>query len=235
MLRIGICDDSQEARFVLRSTLEKLAEEQNTEDEIYEFSSGEGLLKWMKNHRGELELIFLDIEMRGMNGMETARRLRETDETMQLVFVTGYADYVFDGYSVGAAGYILKPFSKEAIGNVARQCRERLKKERDRYFICRSGEIYYRIAKKDILYFESDRRKVHCVTEGKTYQFYGKLDEVQAAVGEDFIRIHQRYLINPEFVEQVEGSRIILRGRALPVSRSCQAAAFAALTRSILK
>ena len=109
MLRIGICDDSAKARLSLHAMLERLLEKRAVESQIYEFSSGEGLLGWIEKHTGEVDLVFLDIEMGGMNGMEAAKALRAQSDTLQLVFVTGYTDFVFDGYSVGALGYVMKP------------------------------------------------------------------------------------------------------------------------------
>lgn len=107
MLRIGICDDVYDARLVLRSALERILERRHVEGRFFEFSSGEGLLRWLESHAGELDLVFLDMEMGELDGMETARRLRALDVGLQLVFVTGYADHVFDGYSVGPWGICL--------------------------------------------------------------------------------------------------------------------------------
>ena len=76
MLCIGICDDSYDARFALRSALERLLEPRRQTARILEFSSGEGLLRWQSHHPGELHLVFLDLEMNQLDGMETARRLR---------------------------------------------------------------------------------------------------------------------------------------------------------------
>ena len=92
MLRIGICDDAAEARLSLRAMVERLLEKRAVEYQVYEFSSGEGLLGWMEKHTGEVDLVFLDIEMGGMNGMEAAKALRAQSDTLQLVFVTGYTD-----------------------------------------------------------------------------------------------------------------------------------------------
>ena len=78
MLRIGICDDVYDARLVLRATLERALEERHSGAQFFEFSSGEGLLQWLGNHAGELDLVFLDMEMGELDGMETARRLRRT-------------------------------------------------------------------------------------------------------------------------------------------------------------
>ena len=73
MLRIGICDDAAEARQQLHTMAERLLDARAVEYQIYEFSSGEGLTGWLGKHAGELDLVFLDIEMGGMNGMETAK------------------------------------------------------------------------------------------------------------------------------------------------------------------
>ena len=236
MLRIGICDDVYDARLVLRSALERALEARHIQGQFFEFSSGEGLLGWLEHHAGELDLVFLDMEMGELDGMETARRLRAADAGLQLVFVTGYADHVFDGYSVGALGYLLKPPTAEQLEEVLDRAQAALVRDLDRAYICRSGDTRYRIPIANILYFVSDRRQVTCVTEGRDYTFYGKLDGVAEEVGDGFVRIHQRYLVRSGAVDRIEGSEVVLRdGQRLPVSRSCQQSALLALTRAELE
>lgn len=236
MLRIGICDDVYDARLVLRSALERALEARHIQGQFFEFSSGEGLLGWLEHHAGELDLVFLDMEMGELDGMETARRLRAADGGLQLVFVTGYADHVFDGYSVGALGYLLKPPTAEQLEEVLDRAQAALVRDLDRAYICRSGDTRYRIPIANILYFVSDRRQVTCVTEGRDYTFYGKLDGVAEEVGDGFVRIHQRYLVRSGAVDRIEGSEVVLRdGQRLPVSRSCQQSALLALTRAELE
>ena len=236
MLRIGICDDVYDARLVLRSALERVLEKRRIQGEFREFSSGEGLLGWLEHHAGELDIVFLDMEMGELDGMETARRLRAADGGLQLVFVTGYADHVFDGYSVGALGYLLKPPKAEQLEEVLDRAQAALYRDLDRAYICRSGDTRYRIPVSNILYFVSDRRQVTCVTAGRDYTFYGKLDAVAEEAGDGFVRIHQRYLVRAGAVDRMEGSEVVLRdGRRLPVSRSCQQNALLALTRAELE
>lgn len=235
MLRIGICDDSADARIALRAALERALDRRKGEGTFFEFSSGEGLLRWMEKHAGELDLVFLDIEMGELDGMETARRLRLADEGLQLVFVTGYTDYVFDGYSVGALGYLMKPPQPDRLDEVLDRGLEARLRDGDKAFLCRSGETMYRIPKKSILYFASDRRQVSCVAAARTYTFYGKLDEVERTVGEGFVRIHQRYLVRSAAVDRLEGSQVFIGEEALPVSRACRSAALAALARTALE
>ena len=236
MLRIGICDDVYDARLVLRSALERVLEKRRVQGQFWEFSSGEGLLGWLEHHAGELDIVFLDMEMGELDGMETARRLRAADEGLQLVFVTGYADHVFDGYSVGALGYLMKPPRNEQLESVLDRAQTALMRQLDQAYICRSGETYYRIPMGKILYFASDRRQVECVTPDRTYTFYGKLDAVAADVGSRFVRIHQRYLVRAGAVARLESGEVTLQdGTRLPVSRSCQQSALLALTRAELE
>lgn len=236
MQRIGICDDDAGARVALRAALERALERRRSgEASFFEFSSGEGLLRWMEKHAGELDLVFLDIEMGEMDGMETACRLREADEGLGLVFVTGYTDYVFDGYAVGALGYLMKPPKQDQLDGVLDRGLEARLREGDKVFLCRSGETLYRIPKKTILYFASDRRQVTCAAVNRTYVFYGKLDDVERDVGEDFVRVHQRYLVRTSAVDRMEGSQVFIGEQAIPVSRACRSAALAALARAALE
>lgn len=235
MLRIGICDDSAEARIALRAALERALDRRRSEGTFFEFSSGEGLLRWLEKHAGELDLVFLDIEMGELDGMETARRLRAADESLQLVFVTGYTDYVFDGYSVGALGYLMKPPQPEQLGGVLDRAAAVRLRDENKVFLCRGGETLYRIPKKSILYFRSDRRQVTCVSTRRKYVFYGKLDEVERDIGEGFVRVHQRYLVCAAAVDRLDGNQIFVGEEALPVSRACRPAALAALARAALE
>ena len=236
VLRIGICDDLADARLVLRSMLERILERQKVQAQFFEFSAGATLLRWYENHAGELDVLFLDMELHEMDGMETARRLREADAGLQLVFVTGYSDYVFDGYSVGALGYLLKPPKQEQLESVLNRAQAALYRDLERAYICRNGETYYRIPMSNILYFASDRRQVQCVTQGRIYTFYAKLDVVAAEVGKEFVRVHQRYLVRTGAVDRIESGEVVLRnGERLPVSRSCQQSAILALARAELE
>ena len=236
MLRIGLCDDIADARLLLQDALERTLEIQSTEAQFYQFSSGEGLVEWFGNHIGELDLVFLDMEMKALSGIETARRLREMDEGLQLVFCTSYSDYVFDGYGVGALGYLLKPPRQEQLADVLRRAQTALLKNLDQAYIAHSGETVYRLPYQGILYFYSERRKVHCVTTERTVSFYGKLDDVAVEVGSAFVRVHQRYLVRAGVIARIETSEVVLEnGARLPVSRSCRQAALLALARAELE
>lgn len=234
MLQIGICDDMSDVRMKLRVLLDRLLEARKIQCQIFEFSSGEGLLSWYEKHNGELDLVFLDIEMGAMNGMEAARILRAGDESLQLVFVTGYTDYVFDGYAVGALGYLIKPPKSEQLEDVLTRALSAIHRQEPELFFCRNGDSHYRIRKDSILYFQSSGRQVICVTKERNYSFYAKLDEVAQGLGEGFVRIHQRYLVQAGAVERIDNSELVLNGETLPVSRAYSQGALLALARAAL-
>ena len=133
MLRIAICDDETDARDALRFQLEKILIE-DAEEIVYEFSSGTNAASWLANHPGEIDLLFLDVEMKGLNGMETAEKIRTFDEQILIVFVTGYSDYVFDGYLVGALDYLMKPVSEEKLRQLIGRIRARYAQEESHTF-----------------------------------------------------------------------------------------------------
>lgn len=125
MLRIALCDDEENARDALRIQLEKWMDE--SEDEIvYEFSNGHTCVNWLTAHPGEVDLLFLDVEMGKENGLDAAKKIRTVNRNLLIVFVTGYTDYVFDGYQVNALDYLVKPVSPEKLKEVLLRAKELL-------------------------------------------------------------------------------------------------------------
>lgn len=233
MLRIGICDDETEARDALRFQLERVLKE-DSEKIVYEFTSGESAARWFRSHPGEIDLLFLDVEMEGKNGMETAREIRGFNQNVILVFVTGYTDYVFEGYRVSALDYVVKPARAERLLDILKRVRGILEREKEQMFLFKNTDGTFRIPYKSIAYFYSEKRKTILVSGGKEYSFYGRLDEAAAQVGSRFVRIHQRYLVNADKVEHIGRDEISVGGKTLPVSRSMKAEAMAQLAASML-
>lgn len=233
MLRIAICDDETEARDALRFQLEKVLVE-DAEEIVYEFSSGTSAASWLAKHPGELDLLFLDVEMKGPNGMETAGRIREFDGNLIIVFVTGYADYVFDGYRVGALDYLIKPVAIPKLQELLHRVRLKLAAEESQSYMIKTMDGTWRFRLQDILYFYSDKRKVTLVTAGGEYPFYAKLDDIEKNLGTSFVRIHQRYLINPAAVDYLKADSVTLGGAQLPCSRKYRETAASRIARTMM-
>lgn len=233
MLRIALCDDELDARDALRIQLEKLLID-DLEEIVYEFSSGTNAASWFQKHPGEIDLLFLDIEMRGLSGMETAAKIRQFDEQLILVFVTGYSDYVFDGYQVDALDYLLKPVSTQKLSELLRRVRARLYKQEEQSFLLKNMDGTWRFHYNDILYFYSDRRRVILAAKSGEYPFYAKLDAVEAQLAPHFIRIHQRYLVNPANVDLIGRESVTIGTAILPCSRKYRDTAAIKIARAMM-
>lgn len=234
MLRIGICDDEAAARDSLRFQLENTLNEK-TEKIVYEFSSGRNAVRWLNNHPGEIDLLFLDVEMPEKNGMETAREIRSFDSRLFIVFVTGYTDYVFDGYQVGAFDYMVKPVRSDSLSRLLTRIREKMKEKESDFFTFHNQEGTFRFPISDILYFYSEKRLVYLVTAKAEYPFYEKLDCLEERLSGRFVRIHQRWLINPEHITCIGSNSVTIGERKLPISRSLKDAASRKLAQALLE
>ena len=234
MLRIGICDDEPGARDALRFELEKLMNE-NTEQIVYEFSNGKTAVHWLKNHPGEIDLLFLDIEMEAPDGLKTAQEIRTFNSDILLVFLTGYTDYVYEGYRVNALDYLLKPIVPKRLQELLNRVRRQLGQMEDTFLTFHNADGTYRIRQKDILYLYSDKRLVYVKMEECEISFYDKLDRLETVLDSYFVRIHQRYLVNGTKVSHIGSGSVRIQDVELPISRSQKTAAVNALAKIMLE
>ena len=233
MLRIGICDDERTSAEQLYLTLEPLLRED--EEIIYEFSNGVSAVNWLKRHPGEMELLFLDVEMEPVDGICTAERIRTFDRDIFLVFVTGHEEFVLSGYRVNASDYVIKPADRERLADLLDRVRREMETRSGAVLAFKSPDGICQIPYRRIRYFYSERRLVHVVCGEETLSFYGKLSDLEKRLPHGFVRIHNRYIVNADWVERVNGNRVITEGRELPVSRSMKQEAVSALARLILE
>lgn len=198
MVIIGICDDEQPMRRALRQILEQTLQLQGMEYQILEYMSGEELVEGTKVQ--DLDILFLDIEMKALDGIKTAQILRKMGKKTVIIFVTAYPDFVFQGYEVHAFHYILKPYKKKKIARVMEQALEEAALSEEHYFMVEQKARLIRIPLAKTLAFCSERRKIRIIMQEETVEFYGKLDEAAKSFPEYFIRIHNRYIVNLNFM-----------------------------------
>ncbi|MGM0213833.1 LytR/AlgR family response regulator transcription factor [Enterococcus sp. AZ109] len=218
MIRVTICDDEQKQRNELRRVVERSLQLKGLEYQLQEFENGEALLAGLS--AVSIDILFMDIEMGQLNGMETARLLRKHAPETLLIFVTSHPDYVFQGYEVKALNYILKPYKEQKILEVLDSALAELSEEAEQSFSVKHKGSQKRLLLRDIRYFWSERRKIHVQTEEETFTFYGKLNEIEEEMPECFIRIHNRYLVNINFVDEVSSEHVLCTGQMLPLSRT---------------
>lgn len=232
-MRVSICDDEKELRTSLKKIVERELQLQGIVYEITEYSSGEELLEEVKKE--EPDLLFLDIEMGGISGMDAARQLRKSCRNTVLVFVTAYPDFVFQGYEVHAFHYILKPYKEQKICEVLQKAIEQLDTLEERFFIIEQKAGTVKLPLKKIHYFKSDRKKAEAVLDGKTESFYGKLSEIEEGLPDYFVRSHNRYLVNLNYITRVEKNMCVCGEEELPVSRGCRQELSVAFAKMMLR
>ncbi len=230
MLKIAVCDDEPNIVSHVCKLIEQSAVNQNggviREGGLHtdSYRNGNHLLQAMAD--GVFyDLIYLDIEMKEIDGINLARKIREQDETVLLIYVSSHEKYMIDLFEVQPFRFIHKPIDRKNFDDILAKAVTRLLGNQC-YFSYESGWNECRVLIRDILYFESDRRKIFIVTEKGREDFYGKLDEIEERLrqmNKCFIRIHQSYLINPEKVLKVGSGKVYLVNQAdLPISKKRQ-------------
>ena len=214
-MRIAICDDEKNIRELIASKVLK----QYPEAEIVFFSSGEELLLSDKN----IDILFLDIQMSGRNGMETARELRKKDKKIIIIFVTAVEEYVFQAFDVGAFHYIVKPINNTKFTEVLHRAIEEWNAKQptnqepeEKYLMINNGGVHIKVTIDDIVYAEVFNRKVVIHKLNETIEYYGKMSDLENVAGNSFFRPHRAYLINFKYVEKYDATTIYLeKGTAL--------------------
>ena len=217
-MRIAICDDEKNIRELIGDKVTK----QYPEAEIIFFSSGEELLLADKN----IDLLFLDIQMSGRNGMDTARELRKKDKNVILIFVTAVEEYVFQAFDVGAFHYIVKPINEAKFIDVLRKAVDELDSKRkdvneteERYLMINSGGVHTKVIFDDIVYAEIFNRKIVIHKLNDTIEYYGKMSDLESLAGDNFFRPHRAYLVNFKYVEKYDASTVYLENGSVLMAK----------------
>ncbi|MBD5458009.1 MAG: response regulator transcription factor [Lachnospiraceae bacterium] len=218
MYRLAICDDDQADVIYLKSFLEKWAESAKTTLKIESYSSAEAFLFQYEEDKS-FDLLLLDIEMGEMSGVELARKIRLENRSVQIIFITGYMEYIAEGYDVEALHYLLKPVTAEKLYGVLDRAAERLKSKEKELCLALPGTVV-RIALCEIRYLEVQRNYVTIHGE-EAYTVKKTLNELEEELDERFFCLGRSHIVNLHFVKKITKTQVILKdGRELPLSRN---------------
>lgn len=215
-MRIAVCDDEELFRIEYKSVLDKVLI--NAEYDIDTFSGGSSLYEaFLKN---PFDLVFLDIEMPGIDGITLAKRLRTVSENVQIVFLTSHIEYALEGYEVNALRYLVKPVDMNKLSEVLKYIQDKKNNSRQ-IMIKQEGEDIV-IDLSDIIYMESMDKNVRIVTSQSEYiTRYNISDYEEELKNSGFLRIHRGYLISLSKVKKIVKNDVVMDGDiSLPVSRS---------------
>lgn len=209
-MKIAICDDEK----ILCEQLQNLIRRQEpvfSIDCIDLYETGEALLSADKHY----DIIFQDIQLEGLNGIDTAKRLREREDEAVLIFVTGIKEYVFEAFDVAAFHYLLKPIREEkfaeVFGRAVQEAEKRQQRtDRPRELLIRRRNQSLKLNRQEILYIESRQRKAVIHTLQKEVEIYATMNGLEKELGEQFYRCHRGFLVNLSRITGYTGDSIAL-------------------------
>lgn len=213
MLHIAVCDDEQ----VIMEQLKKLLETYRPDCMVTMYRSGEGLLDAFDQY----DLIFLDIEMPQTNGMELAAKLRELQYDGEVIFLTGYTDYMQDAFKVRAFRYLQKPIREDQLEEALCAAEEEFQQQ----YLVLTGEKVFRIKIRDILYLEAVHNETYIVTKTGELVVRSPMREIYEMLDPaEFIQTHKSYVVALRAIRYVGNQEVVLQELQprIPLSRRRQ-------------
>ena len=219
-MRIAICEDDQMHAAKILEMIQRWSAIQEQDIQIMAYESAEAFLKDFV-HGAKPDLSFLDIRLGGMSGIELAKRIRQRDMNMQIVFVTSFFDYVLDGYEVSAFRYLIKPVKEKKVWDILNAASETCKKRLASYFTITNEGATYKVAKSDIVYFVTKDHYIYVHTFDGEHRFRGTMALLKDEFSKPaFAKCNRGVVINVEHISSIHKDRVsMVNKETLPLSR----------------
>lgn len=217
MIHIAICDDEPHMADALREMAAEFFRGKNRDIMISQFTSGEQLLRSQTN----IDILFLDIQMEGVNGMETARRLRRRKFKGFLIFTTVLKEMVFESFEVQAFDYLVKPIGEKQFAKTMERLLASMLDAGGTSLLIQRGYESIIIPSGDIVFCEVIDRKVYVhLVSSEIIDFYDRIDHLETKLDDSFFRCHRSFLIHLKYLKSYKnGTAYMENGKQIPVSR----------------
>ena len=217
MFSIALCEDNSLQREELKNNLSKVLDEIGVEYKLLTFETGEDLLR---EYPENLDMLFLDIQMGELTGMETARKVRKYDDKVEIIFITALWDYIQKGYEVRAFRYLIKPVKFKELQEQVTACVENILHKRYTYITIKDKNNVLKIRTEDILFLETFERKVIIHTNSQDYMVKMSMNKLEKELNnKGFFRCHTSYIVNLIKIEEIKKDYLLINKFTLPVSK----------------
>lgn len=219
IVQIAICDDNREYLNVAEDYFNKLTDNKFDYDV---FECGEDLLNMYETEKANYDAIFLDMEMKDLDGIETANIIREKDKHVIIVFVTSHTKYMKDSFKCSPFRFLVKPLEWEEFKTVFDEVCLKVRNERTT-FVFTEKRNSIRLFCDDIVYFESQSHWIWIHTKEKTYKICKSFSHLDSKLDKNtFCRIHKSFIVNLGHIKEITNNDVVLHNynKSIPVSRS---------------
>jgi len=220
-LNIVVMDDETEFCNFLKEKIINWGEASGKAMNVTCFNTSDLFLEVWRTQKN-FDAVFLDIKMFGskLNGMEVAKKIRESSDCTRIVFITSMSDYARDGYLVNAERYLTKPVSDYEFNECMKHLADVLEDKENKVLLLKFKDKLVRIPYRDIVYFSSLNNYIEIHTKSETVKYLKKLKYIEDILPSRFVRCHRSMIINIENVSAVKRNEVILiNGEKLPVSK----------------
>lgn len=230
MLEIAIVEDEESYRNILCEYLKKYEQETGEEIHISIFTDGDEIVE---NYNAKYDIILMDIEMKFMNGMDAAHKIREVDKAVIIIFITNMVQYAIQGYAVDALDYVLKPISYFAFSQRIQRAVGRMKKREERYINIVSKTGVNKVAVSEIGWIESEGHRLIYHAKNDVYEStLNSMKEIENELKDcNFFRCNKGYLVNLAHVKAIKDGWAILTNGQVMISRAKKTEFQKALTK----
>lgn len=211
-MRVAIVDDNPADIDCLRDYSKKFEEESGEVIHTEMFSDGAEIVGRYRE-KGRFDVILLDIEMKYLDGMDTAARIRKLDGDVLIIFITNLARFAVRGYEVDALDFVVKPVSYPAFSAKLYKARRRMKSGQEKMLTVRSKTGLFRVSTREIIYIEVKNHSLHFHTTTENYQCTGSLKAVEKELsGLAFAKCNSCYLVHLSYIEKVTNEWVSVAG-----------------------
>lgn len=227
---IVICDDDSSARLQMKTYLERFDREYEMGLKLTFFDSGEAFLA---AHPRQMDILLLDIRMYEISGIDIARRIREFDDELCIIFISNMTQFALEGYQVHAFDFLVKPFGYPVFEREMLQACKKVEAGKKDSLTVKNDEGVFRLPLREILYIETSDHKLLIHGKEQNIYCYITMGQLEKKVREkNFFRCHQSFLINLAYVERLERDMVTMRGQVqVPVSRHRRRELIQAMTK----
>ena len=227
-LRIGICDDDAVQVTLTQELTAQWARDDGHDAKIKTYKNAESLLFDFEGE-SDFDILLLDIEMGDMDGVTLAKNIRKKSETVQIIFITGYSDYISEGYEVAALHYLMKPLKSEKLFEVLDRAAAKLKKD-EKMITLKTADEIIRLPISEIKYIDVYKNDI-TVHAKRNITVRKTLSEIETELDGRFFRTGRQSIINLDYVRRTTRTCVILAdGEAVPLPRG----AYEAINRAII-